>query len=239
MVRWIALLLIACCIAAQLLAQASQGQTSAAEPAAPAASPPETGFPLDQFKEFSAIMIGSLMPGDEQEGHIYRSDNLLRMQGTEGRGYFITDLTVSETYSLTTLGCLKDKHAYFRAFPFTASKPGRKFERVAAGEEMVAGHTCRVENLTISGGDLVAPMKLKIWEAQDLRGFPLKVQILNGGGQSIIRYKDIVLGPVDPTLFTIPKHCLSGVLPEPPRKKPAATTADQKKTSSPAGNSQN
>ena len=133
----------------------TQSQTSQSKPSdqAPAAkssapslpAPPATsGFPLDQFQEFSAIMVGSLLSGDERESHIYRSGNLLRTQGTEGLGYFLTDLASFETYALTRLGCTSDSHPFFRAFPFTAGRPGaqvrarRRCQRIG-GRPYVSG----------------------------------------------------------------------------------------------------
>jgi|CZLA01.1.fsa_nt_gi hypothetical protein len=242
MIRWIVFMLLTGCMAAQVAgapAQAqegAQGQASEQAPAEPpvAPAPATSGFPFDQFQEFSAIMVGSVLMGDEREGHIYRSGNLLRMQGTEGIGYFLTDLASFETYAFTRLGCTNDPHPYFRAFPFSASRPGRKIERVAAGKESVDGHMCQVEDVTVSGGDLAMPMKLKLWEAEDLHGFPVKVEVLRGSRHSIIQYKDVVLGPVDPTLFVRQKHCGKG-LPQPPEKNPGV----KKKRAAPsAGKSQ-
>jgi hypothetical protein len=228
MMRWIVFMLLTGCMAAQVAGTPAQDQEAAsgqgleqASTGQPAPATPATGgFPFDQFQEFSAIMIGSVLSGDEREGHIYRSGNLLRTQGTEGFGYFLADLTSFETYSLTRLGCLRDSHPYFRAFPFTAARPGRKIERVAAGKESVDSHMCQVENVTVSGGDLAMPMNLRFWEAEDLHGFPVKVEVLRGNRHSIIQYKDVVLGPVDPTLFMRPQHC-AGRLPQPPAKKSA------------------
>jgi hypothetical protein len=177
-------------------------------------------FPFDRFPEFSAIMVGSVLSSDEREGHIYRSGHMLRTQSTVGLGYFLTDLKAHETYGLTTLGCLSDSHPYFRAFPFSAARPGRKVERVAGGKETVDGHISQIETITISGTDLALPIRMKLWEAEDLQGFPVKVQLLNGGGRGIIQYKDVVIGPVDPTLFIRPKRCVAG-LPQPPDEKPA------------------
>ncbi len=255
MIRWIVFMLMLLTVTGCMVAQVpgapaqdqpgTQSQTSQSKPSdqAPAAkssapslpAPPATsGFPLDQFQEFSAIMVGSLLSGDERESHIYRSGNLLRTQGTEGLGYFLTDLASFETYALTRLGCTSDSHPFFRAFPFTAGRPGRKFERVAGAKESVDGHMCQVEDITITGRDLPLPIRLKFWEAEDLRGFPIKVQVLNGGGKGIIQYKDVALGPVDPTLFVRPKQCPGG-LPQPPDKKPAAK---KKPAAPPTGNSQ-
>ncbi|MBZ5665981.1 MAG: hypothetical protein LAO30_15370 [Acidobacteriia bacterium] len=241
MIRWIAFMLLTGCTAAQVAGkpvqnpEAAQSQASEQAPAAPPGAPtPATGgFPFDQFKEFSAIMVGSVLSGDDRESHIYRSGTLLRTQATEGFGYYLTDLESFETYAITRLGCTSDSHPYFRAFPLTAGRPRRKFERVAAGKESVDGHMCQVEEVTVSSGDLTLPIKLKLWEAEDLHGFPIKVQVLNGGGRSIIQYKDVVVGPVDPSLFIRPKRC-AGRLPQPPAKKPAK----KKQTSPPAGKSQ-
>jgi hypothetical protein len=239
MVRWIVFMLLTGCMAAQVTgtpaktSEATQGeaqqQPSVGGPGAAEPSTATTGFPFDPFQEFSAVMVGSVLPGDEREGHIYRSGKLLRTQGTEGLGYFLTDLGSYETYGLTTLGCMSDSHLYFRAFPFTTPRPGRKIERVAAGKESVDGHMCQVETVTVSSGDLALPIKLKFWEAEDLHGFPIKVQILSGSGRGTIQYKDVVLGPVDPTLFMRPKSCGHG-LPQPPKKK----SVPKKKASKPA-----
>jgi hypothetical protein len=241
MVRWIVFMLLTGFMGAQVTGtpaktpEATQGeaqqQPTVAGPGAVDPSIATAGFPFDPFQEFSAVMVGSVLPGDEREGHIYRSGNLLRTQGSEGLGYFLTDLEARETYGLTTLGCTSDSHPYFRAFPFTAAKPGRKIERVAAGTESVDGHRCKVETVTVSSGDLALPIKLKFWEAEDLQGFPIKVQILSGGGRGTIQYKNVVLGPADPTLFIRPKKCGHG-LPQPPKKE----SVPKKKAVRPAAN---
>ena len=237
MVQWIVLLLLTGCMAAQVTptpAQnqtATQGQASEGTPAGEshATTPAASGFPFDPFQQFSAIMVGSLLTGDDRDSHIYRNGTLLRTQGTEGLGYYLTDLKSFETYGMTKLGCMNDAHPFFRAFPFTAARPGRKIEHEANGKESMDGHMCQVETVTISGGDLAMPIKLKFWEAEDLQGFPIKVQLLNAGGHGVMQYKDVVLGSVDPTLFVRPDHCKGG-LPQPPAKMPTT----KKKTAPPS-----
>ncbi len=248
MIRWMVFIfiLLTGCVAAQVADTPAQSQaplpsqtstpSQASEPAptAPSAgTPTPSRFPFDQFQEFSAIVVGSLLSGDDRESHIYRSGKILRTQGTEGLGYFLTDLETFDTYGITKLGCRSDSHPYFRAFPFSAARPGRKIERVPGGKESFDGHMCQVEEVTISGGDLALPIQLKFWEAEDLQGFPIKVQILNHGGRGAIQFKQVVLGDVDPTLFVRAEHCAGG-LPEPPKKKPAT----QKKKAATAGKPQ-
>ncbi len=167
-------------------------------------------------------MVGTVLPRDEREGHIYRSGNILRMEGMEKRGYFITDLTTFDTYGLSSMGCASMKQPYLRSFPFVLSGHGHKMERVSAGKETVEGHVCQIEEVTYSGG-LPQPWKLKFWEADDLHGFPIKIEARAGSNAmpSTILYKDVVLGPQDPTLFIYPKDCAE--LPSPVQKEPASS----------------
>jgi len=192
------------------------------------AFPPKGSFPFDDFENFSAIMVGSVMVGDEREAHIYRFGNLVRTEGSEGLGYFIADLTELQSYGLNPMGCMKDSHMYFRSFPFTVVKPGRTIERkAAAGTETINGHECKIEDVTVTGKDLGKPMELRFWEAQDLNGFPVRVEVKTGKTQARIEYKDVKLGSVDHTLFVRPRAC-TGKLPQPEEGKTATTTAKPK-----------
>ena len=126
-VRLLSAILITCCLAAQLSAQASQDQESKKDEgsagqtaAAPSA---KTQFPLDAFPEFSAVMVGSLIANDERESYIYRSGKLLRTPGPEERNFVITDLTTLEAYGVAATGCMHDRHPYFRSAPFFSCSP--------------------------------------------------------------------------------------------------------------------
>ena len=126
MVRWIriAVLILTGCVGAQMYAQApkeeaSGKQSTAAEPAAvqtPTAAPPKVEFPLDRFKDFSALMVGSRMEMGEgtAEAHIYRYGNLMRMEGSEGHGYIVTDLSTLESFGVSAGPCMHDTHPYFQ-----------------------------------------------------------------------------------------------------------------------------
>ncbi len=211
MVRLLAAILFTCSFTAQLNAQASKEQASKGpESAGQAAAAPsaKTQFPLDAFQEFSAIMVGSMMHGDDRESHIYRSGHLLRNEGPEGRNFVITDLTTKESYGISAPGCLHDRHPYLRAAPFQFGGPDVTVERTPSGQETVDGHACKIEDLTLSAKRFMNPMKLRLWEAEDLQGFPIKVEFLRGAAHNPeIHYKNVVLGPQDPTLFIYPKSC--------------------------------
>ncbi len=211
MVRLLAAILIICSFTAQLCAQASKEQApKEQESAAQTAAAPnaKTQFPLDAFQEFSAIMVGSVMHGDDSESYIYRSGKLLRNSGPEGRNFLITDLTSKESYGISAPGCIHDRHPYFKAVPFSFGGPDVTVERTASGQETVDGHPCKIEDVTVTAKRFMNPMKLRLWEAEDLQGFPVKVVFLRGTAHNPeIHYKNVVLGPQDPTLFIYPKSC--------------------------------
>jgi hypothetical protein len=212
----------------------------AAAPASPAeqaaaTTPAQSEFPLDKFQEFSAIMTGGPVPGHDWESHIYRSGNLMRMQGPVGN-YFITDLVKQESHGIAPPGCLKINHLYTRSFPFSIPEAGKTFQRVPVGEETVDGHRCRVEDVITTNAKHHSTHTLRLWEAEDLQGFPIKVET-RPEGRTLpmdIRYKNVVLGPQDPTLFMVPNDCQSSAGFVSPKKASPAPTPKK----APAGASQ-
>ena len=209
--------------------QAPHGAKAAAGQSAVVA--PENTYPLDAFTDFSAVMVGTRVePGEgAEEGYIYRSGNLMRMEDPGRLGYYITDLARGETYGISEMGCLHDGHPFIRAFPFDiGAKPGITVTRALVGSETFDGHKGKIEDVTVEGPTFANPLKMRFWEAEDLRGFPIKMEfLLPGGRNAIVRYKNVVLGPQDPTLFLHPKSCASLKTDEstskpPAHKKPAA-----------------
>jgi hypothetical protein len=239
MVRLLGVILLICSLTVRTHAQpptAQQPKEQAPKKEAdaagqiPAPSPVKTQYPLDSFTDFSAVMVGSIMEMGEgaSEAHIYRSGKLMRAADPEGYGYFITDLSTLETYALSSGPCMHDLHPYFRASPFAASRPGARLERVAAGKETLDGHSCQIEDITVSSPKTGAHLKMRFWEADDLQGFPIKIEFLRPGGRSsIVRYKNVVLGPQDPTLFIHPKSCQSAPQTARPKKRKAPAAASK------------
>ena len=246
MVRLIRVILLICSVAVPMHAQPpaeqapkEQAPTKEADSAGkiPAPPPAKTQYPLDSFTDFSALMVGSIMEVGEgsAEGHIYRSGKLMRVADPEGYAYFITDLSTLDTYAVSTGPCMRDSHPYFRASPFAAARPGSSVERAAVGKETLDGHSCQIEDITVSSPKTGSHLKMRFWEAEDLQGFPIKIEFLRPGGRnSIVRYKNVVLGPQDPTLFIRPKSCQSA--PQRARLKTPKAPAAAKKP--PAGGSQ-
>jgi hypothetical protein len=203
----------------------------------PTTPPATTQYPLDSFADFSALMVGSITEMGEgtAEAHIYRSGKLMRVAASEGYGYFITDLSTLETYAFSSGPCMHDNHPYFGVSPFAAARPGSTVDRVAVGKETLDGHSCRIEDITVSSPKTGSHFKMRFWEAEDLQGFPIKIEFLRPGARSsIIRYKNVVLGPQDPTLFILPKSCQSA----PQRAGPKTPKAPAAARKPPAGGSQ-
>lgn len=188
-------------------AQPPAAQTSATETTPAAQMPPAVEAslaPWDKVQEFSAIVTGGPVPGTEDVIHIYRSGNLLRMEGREGRNYLITDLAKQETHGIAESGCLKYTNPYVRSYPFSLSRPDNKYERAAVTKETIDGHVCQVEEVTLSSPKLHTPIKIRLWEAEDLEGFPVKIET---AAHRIIQFKNVALGPQDPTIFIFPSKC--------------------------------
>jgi hypothetical protein len=176
-------------------------------------------------------MIGSRAePGEgASQGHIYRSGSHMRMEEPGGRAYFLTDLSTGGTYGIAGTGCIHDDHPYFRAIPFYLSgMADATVTRAPAGKEIVDGHSCQVEDVSVSSPASPNPQRMRFWEAEDLQGFPIKIEFVLPGGRHgpIIHYQNVVLGSQDPTLFFHPKSCQA--LPHPP-----AASSDHEKPPAP------
>jgi hypothetical protein len=225
MIQFVAAALFICCLAGQLSAQQPQEQGSTQNHSA---VPVKSDYPLDAITDFSAVMFGTFMFDEERGFHIYRSGNLFRIEGEQGVGYYLTDLAKQETYHVWDNGCSTDNHVNVRAVPWAAAaRSGYKVERTVSGNETIEGHSCKIEDVTITSPELQRPLKLKFWEAEDLQGFPVKIESVRMDGHNkVIRYKNVVVGPQDPTLFMHPKIC--GDPAESPKPKKAASSSKAK-----------
>ena len=83
---------------------------------------------------------------------------------------------------------------------------GKIVKRALVGHEVVQGHRSKVEKITVARPD-GKTIKSKVWEAEDLKGVPVKIESYVGGITLRAFYRDIVLGAPDQALFTIPNRC--------------------------------
>ncbi len=164
--------------------------------------------PFDTFKQFSATMVMSGIPTHAGEGQggmkIYRSGDKMRTELPGGAGYTITDLTQRTTYMVMGNGMCMQTTAQGQQNP-SAQARNATVERSPAGTETVDGHTCKVENVTVTPQN-GQPAKMKLWEAEDLKGFPIKIEIQSNRGPVTVAYtvayKDVSFSEPEPSLFT-------------------------------------
>jgi hypothetical protein len=122
-------------------------------------------------------------------------------------------------------------------FPFFGLKDFRveqnPNETAADGKETVDGHSCKLENLRFVNSRNASPItiEMKLWEAEDLEGFPIKIEAhnLGTGRRFTISYSNVSLQPPDPKLFAHPTKCVEGTqkinmgtkeTPTPPKPSP-------------------
>jgi len=141
--------------------------------------------------------------------YIYRSGKLMRMQGDASvPEYYITDLTKQQSHEVSIRGCLQTTSAYKLSFPFFVSGPGVTYDHIPIGEETVDGHQCQVEDVIIHSPKNPVVVHFRFYEADDLQGFPVKIENRREHAYPwVIHYKDVRLGPPDPSLFLIPDKC--------------------------------
>jgi len=165
--------------------------------------------PFDTFKQFSSTMVMSGIPTHAGEGQggmkIYRSGDKMRTELPGGVGYTITDLTQRTTYMVMGNGMCMQTTAQGQPNPFAQAR-NATVERSPAGTETVDGHTCKVENVTVTPQN-GQPSKMKLWEAEDLKGFPIKIEVQSSRGPVTVAYKDVSFSEPAASLFTHPENC--------------------------------
>jgi hypothetical protein len=170
-----------------------------------------TEFPLEKFRNFSAIQNGGPVPGLDSDVHVYRSGDLMRVEGTvKTPSYSITDLKRRKNANVNFRTCLNMSVSNVRTFPFFVPEEGNKYEIFAAGDAVVDGHHCKVEDVRIHRPKHSEVPEFRLYEADDLDGFPIKIENHRANAHHwVITYKDVHLGPQDVSLFIVPEKCES------------------------------
>jgi hypothetical protein len=143
--------------------------------------------PFDSFKQFSATMVMIGVP--EGNMKIYRSGNKVRVSILGDGGYSIADLDRHTMYTVTNKGMCTQSAAQGHMTPFAQDKSS-VIQRSPAGTDTVDGHPCKLEMMTVTPKN-GQPTKMKVWEAEDLKEFPIKVEIESSRGPIAAEYKDV------------------------------------------------
>jgi hypothetical protein len=83
-----------------------------------------------------------------------------------------------------------------------AGKPP-KIDKKEVGRETIDGHPCIKHEVTVTGTDGRSFTSL-VWEATDLKGFPIQTQVTTADGEVTTRFKDIKTAKPDAALFEPP-----------------------------------
>ena len=191
-------------IAVMILAVSLQGQTQK-KPAAKAPAPGDQN-PFETFQFFSATLHGGM--GDDHDRKIYRSGKMLRLDFEDH--YRLVNLEKLTTRIVQPDHCQQFVRPDAGSYPFSAYHDFKVTRDPTEDKETVDGHPCKIENVTFTRGDddpIVIQMKL--WEAEDLQGFPVKgeVSVASNGNKFTFNYTDVSLKPPDPALFKSPAKC--------------------------------
>jgi hypothetical protein len=163
--------------------------------------------PFDTAKQFSATAVVSgaaMQRSGDMSMKVYKSGDKMRTEMPNGMGAVIIDLSQHNFYMVMKTMCMQ-MPAQSQSNPF-AQAAGATVDRSPAGSDTVDGHACKVENLTVTPQS-GKPAKMKVWEAQDLKGFPVRVEIQTDKGPITVNYRDISFDAPAASLFTHPANC--------------------------------
>jgi hypothetical protein len=189
---------IAVCVNLLLSFASSQGQEAAAK-----SGPGKTESPLAPFTRFSATMTGGLLKDVPRK--VYRSENLFRVD-LDGV-FHVTDLIRNTTWSVHPDRCSRFSSPDVRSYPFSVLNTYKVERQPTGGKETVDAHPCRIENATFIATDDRPPVKMKLWEAEDLEGFPVKIEIASTTRTFTVTFQDVKLEAPDQSLFKLPTKC--------------------------------
>jgi hypothetical protein len=162
------------------------------------------------FPDFSATQVLESRKADISM-KVYRSGDSVRVD----RSGALSTLYVpskSKVYNLTTYPdhshqCVVMKPEQARMLPSPLELlQGSDIKRTAAGTEVVDGHPCKIEKVVVTRPD-GKTIESKVWEAQDLKGIPVKIESHVGEFTLSAVYRDISTETPDEQLFRAPEKC--------------------------------
>ena len=86
----------------------------------------------------------------------------------------------------------------------TALDKEPKMEKTVLGKETVDGHPT-VKHKVVVTDDSGKKQEMIVWNATDLKDFPIKIETSEDGSKVVMAYKDIKLGKPEASQFEPPK----------------------------------
>jgi hypothetical protein len=85
----------------------------------------------------------------------------------------------------------------------TNAPTSSNLEKKALGNETVDGHACVKNKVTLTD-DTGRPVDVILWNASDLKDFPIQIQTKEGDNTSMMKFRQVQLTKPDPALFEPP-----------------------------------
>ena len=163
-----------------------------------------------EFPDFSATQV---FPSNKAEMamKVYRSGSSVRVERSAAMSTLYVPSS-SKVYNLTTYPdnshqCVVMKPEQARMLPSPLELlEGPVVKRTPVGTEVVDGHACQIENVAVTRPD-GKTVESKVWEAEDLKGIPVRIESRISGVTLTAVYRDISVKAPDQALFTIPEKC--------------------------------
>ena len=200
--------------------------------------------PFDAFQQFSASASGGPLKWAKKK--VYRSGNQWRADYASENEFRFSNRKERNGWVVRPLDppgkpkeCARMTLMDATTYPFfTYSNSDYTVERVpatsspAVEKETIDGHPTSVANYLVKQKEGVITIKVKLWEAEDLKGFPVQMEIEPSSRPKFtFNYSDVSLDRPDPKLFQLPAICHAGA---PVGKKPAAAAPKKPGAKSPA-----
>lgn len=154
--------------------------------------------------DFSATMVSTAPNGKQVSAKVYRAGLKMRTDMPGGEMHTVLLLDKKEMFMVTPQMCMKME------VPQTSTQPlamKGKVERTRVGTGTANGHPAIIENVTVTPADGGKPTTMKVWQATDLKGFAVRIEIPTPSGTMRIDYKDIDLSTPSASLFAMPDNC--------------------------------
>lgn len=162
------------------------------------------------FPDFSATQVFESSKAD-MTMKIYRSGSSVRVERSGALSTLYMPSS-SKVYNFTTYPdqsrqCVVMKPDQAKMLPSPLELlQGSILQRISIGSEILEGHTCKIENVSVTRPD-GKTIASKVWEAEDLNGIPIRIESRMGDITLAAVYRDISVSTPDQNLFTIPDKC--------------------------------
>ncbi|MHB8524940.1 MAG: hypothetical protein ACYDD2_02120 [Candidatus Acidiferrales bacterium] len=152
--------------------------------------------------DFSATMVVTSPNGKAMSMKVYRLRNKMRSDMPGGKMHSVLLLDKNKYFMVTSHMCMEMAARRPQPLGMTGS-----VVRKDLGSAIIDGDPTKIEEITITPADGRKPVAMKAWEATDLKGLPLRIEMATPQGQVRTEYKDVDLSSPPESLFAVPQNC--------------------------------